>query len=267
MRRGLWAVGALVMLIGCSAKVLTVGAGPAPAAPSTGDGGGNPGTSGSSATVWTGYLENSKLPSGSDVVSMTLTIAADGTVTGTTLFGGLPLLSAPTDPDVGYPPGSVQNDFLPYLNQPDHFEFKIANGTLAGTRLTFSLDETQVWAQWCALQTKTYGWYNVVSDAGVDDAASLLGYSCLPNAGVSETSGVCTLDTPAPMTVACDKIPLCNVPPGIGPCTCTATGCSWMSDPNHGGYTFDMQVTANAIDGTVNGLPNGDANVHFTKGS
>jgi hypothetical protein len=56
-------------------------------------------------SVWTGYLENYRLMSGSDVVTVAMQLPhGPGTVTGSVAFGAGPLLAPPTDPNVGYPP-------------------------------------------------------------------------------------------------------------------------------------------------------------------
>src|ERR1700722_6887455 len=109
MQRSSWASGSLLILaIGCTGKVLTVGSGAAsgPSAPAS--------------TTWTGYVENFQFLSGPDVVSMTLQNGSNGAVTGTVRFGPLPLLSPPTNPEVGYPPqtGNQADDI-------EHFDFTI----------------------------------------------------------------------------------------------------------------------------------------------
>jgi hypothetical protein len=210
--------------------------------------------------VWIGAIEGGpELPSGSTLVTMVLTAAGDGTVTGTVRFGTLPLLAPPTDPNIGYPPPLDNGGFkFGRVDNLEHFDFTILGGTIRGTSLTFTIDSNEIFSQWCALQTTTYPVYN----GGWEDGG-LIGYACLPNNGFADDCAddasvfdCCYPPTPgAPPTVVidCGKLSLCDELFPQTPCSCTASACS-VPVPNTGDIAFDLEVTSSGIGGTVAGL-------------
>src|SRR6202035_5879754 len=92
MRRSVlhWCLGfgAVGLVAGCTGKVLSVGSG----ASQGGDGGA------------AGDADWGSSTGAGDVLTLTLTTASDGTVTGTAKFGTLPPYAPPTDPNASYPP-------------------------------------------------------------------------------------------------------------------------------------------------------------------
>lgn len=248
---------AALALGACDGKALSVGAGPA-------DGG--------STVAWNGYIENHTFPSGSDVITLNLTTAPDGTVTGTAEFGTVPLYAPPTNPNVGYPPweedaGQQQPYGVPLPYDPEGFLFTVRDGTLDGSRLRFSVDPDEIWSAWCALQTP----YLVSAVAG-EDGASLYTYSCLPpSAGDSspckvesecQAFGECADEDGGLATVDCAKLALCA--PQDSPCACDAGSCSEAVDPSND-ETFDLQVTATTMDGNLGGGNGTPIDVHFDR--
>lgn len=255
-RRLTGGIGALVIAAGCTGKTLAVGSG---SAEETG-GGDAGGGRGGSPVAWTGYVENYAFPSGSDVVTLALATAADGTVTGTARFGTLPLYAPPTDPSSGYPPTeSFLQSELP-TSDPESYLFTIQGGTLDGTRLRFSVDQYEIWTQWCALQTTTYLW----PDQTGPDGGAL--YACVPNGPLMGNGTQCSMELDGgDSSISCDKWVLCNGPGSVATCTCNASTCWWQAGAGGPIYSFDMQVTPTTMDGTVGGLAGGPITVHFDR--
>jgi hypothetical protein len=258
-------LGALT-LVACRGDTLAVGAGLADAAGSgttsafSADSGIWVATSGSllsagPGTRWTGYLENYTLPSGSDVVTMTFNIASDGTVTGTTYFGSPPLLSPPTDPNVGYPLASGGDADSEMIDPIEHFPYTILDGHLDGSRLTFKLEQAEIWAQWCLLQT-SYWWQ--------DDGF----YSCVPQGALEQIDGgaeTCFLPPgdAGPIPMDCSKLSLCYTETGGAPlyvggstisvCACDDAGCNVPATVPEN-ISFDIALTGTSANGTVAGV-------------
>ncbi len=233
---------------------------------SGGSSGGSSGSSGSSSGgadaaanplsgKYTGYIESFMFPDGSDVVVMNLSFAGDGTITGTVYFGtGTPLAPA-TDPNVGYPPG-----FTGGQTPLEGFEFTIIGGTYTAPRVQLSIQSTELWKQWCEIQTMIYPQYNSASTG----CGPLLGYGCLPNVGFMGGASGCSwtsCDHPNPTPIDCGKLSLCT--PLGGVCTCTMTACT-VPTPAKGDIAFDMQLASGKLDGSVTGL-GALYNVHLTQ--
>jgi hypothetical protein len=225
------------------------GSGAAGSGPSLPDGGSAPdATPLPPPQSWTGYLENSAFPSGSDDIKLTFTIDSAGRVVGTVVFGqGTPPPPA-TDPNVGYPAsfhpgsGSTFGGAVMFLAEGYTYAF---SGTLASNRLRFNAPFSQLWKDWCALQTS----YE-------PDGA------CLPSrmATVDETHK-CLYGGPKAgqwVPVDCDKLAMCL---SYTICPCDAKSC--QASPEGGGASFDLLITNDTADGSTVGTVSG--NVHFTK--
>jgi hypothetical protein len=193
--------------------------------------------------LWTGYLENFQFPSGSDAVK--LSFATDPTgdvVVGTVTFGAGSPPPPATDPDAAYPPGATQ---IATTTVVEGFPYTIARGTLVGSRLRFTIWETEVWSGWCALQTQFPGstW-------------------CLPNGGTyyEDTNGMCSYQSsPSAQTtpVNCTKLALCT----SGVCACESGGCTVTF---YGSVEFDMALSINGANGSITGQL-GDHNIRLTQ--
>jgi hypothetical protein len=202
--------------------------------------------------VWNGYIESYKFPSGSDAMVMNVSLSGT-TVTGTLVFGGAPAAPAPTDPNVGYPPGygSGMGGGNTFGFAGEGFVYTIEQGHFDGSRFTFGVSTHELWSAWCKLQTTTY-----LQQQGTNL------YQCLPNWGFS--SGPTGCSQPNPQTgqsvpVDCGKLALCQMQMV---CQCTATGCS-LDPAMSVDVTFDMVVAPPKADGSTTGAFS-DHNVHFT---
>ena len=185
---------------------------------------------------WTGYVENYTLPSGSDVLTFEFATAADGKVSGTVTFGTKAAPPPPTNPDVGYPPGSGSNPLktasiegFPYTAQQISFD---------GSRLQLWISTFELWAQWCALQQPEPP--PGIGDAGPDGGTEPWG--CNPR-GFSESSGQCAGSTGP---VNCGKAELCT----DEVCTCTKASCT-VDESALIDVKFDMQLTGTKLDGSA----------------
>jgi hypothetical protein len=265
-----WMVVAVsVALAGCGGHALNVGSNDAGAALDVDTSSASPApfadASPTATQVWAGHFENHQLPNGSDALTMTLTFAADGSVTGTLLLGDGAVLQPPTDPDVGYPPGTS----FAGVTAIEGFPYTILGGTRSGSHLTFHVDEEEAWTKWCALQTS----YLVYSDdAGAADDL----YECLPQPQSvmepegGESEGLVTVSATGcflyPMTdqmtpIDCGKLELCSAP--YFPCQCSATGCQ-VSPTQIFYVSFDLVMTDTKADGSTSGAL-GSYTVHFTR--
>lgn len=240
-------------MVACNGSTLDLGAGDA----STDT------TRGHAPVLWSGYLENYNLMSGSDHVALSLVVGPDESVTGTVFFGDPPPLDAPTDPEKGYPPsaagigGGLLGGVSTLSDVVEHFDFTILAGKLDGQRLTLSLVRTELWKKWCELQTTIYPLYNYVPDGGT---GPLVGYGCLPNSGSSATNGACTFGD---ASVDCVKLALCDAPART--CTCTQSACTVDVSPMSADIKFDLQLTGDAGMGSVTGLSSTPINVHLQR--
>lgn len=215
------------------------------------------GSSGSDASVapevgplgpsssWTGYIENHRFPSGSDVLKLTFASDPAGLIVGKVTLGMGTAPPPATDPEAAYPPGSDPRGARG-ASPVEGFPFSMNGGTLVGRRLRFTLAANELWAGWCALQTP----------AGSSDR-------CLPNwGGMASVGGSCSQKNPETgqtVTVSCAKFFMCG--PVDSVCTCAAGTCTNTSSAD---VSFDLAITGDLADGSVVGRL-GDRNVHFTK--
>jgi hypothetical protein len=247
-------------LSACGGHTLDVGStdgGPSAAA----DPGQN-GATGATGPVWNGVLENAQFSNGSNRLEMTLSVASDGTATGTLLLGDGTLLQPPTDPNVGYPPGVTFPHFGP-RGFFEGFPYTMLEGKLRGSTLTFRVGEYELWKQWCSMQKGSFERFD--PDGGAV-------YSCAPNASPIAVSDVaCAITDPTTMQsvpIDCGKAALCD-----STCDCSATACrvrDW-TDPQvvagvlgEPGLSFDLSIHGATADGTMSGGL-GEHPVHFVR--
>jgi hypothetical protein len=245
-----------VGLVGCGGHSLNVGSNDGGAALDADTNAASPDpfadASPTATQVWAGHFADHQLPNGSDALTMTLTFATDGSVTGTLLLGDGSVLQPPTDPNVGYPPGAPFSG----VTAVEGFPYTILGGILSGSHLTFHVDEEEAWVKWCALQT-SYLVYSSDAGTGTDDW-----YECLPSEGVEYAPTGCFQFDPVTnqMTpIDCGKLELCS----SGPCQCSATGCqvngTWESY-----ISLDLTLTDTKADGTTSAAF-GRYTVHFIR--
>jgi hypothetical protein len=180
------------------------------------------------AATWDGYAETARFaPDGSDRVRLTIDANGNGTLE----IGNEPILSPPTNPNVGYPPESIDNSGL-----FEGFLYPTHAPAISANRIQLGINSPDVYAAWCALQTPI-----LVNAIPLPDGGTAEFYGCLPNwqtgpnnsadAGPDAGPG-CALTPPdggAMLPVDCNKISLCI---GGGACVCTASSCTGWSAPS-----------------------------------
>lgn len=218
---------------------------------------------------WDGYAEAYNFqPDGSDRVR--LTIAADGT--GTVEVGNEALVAPPTDPSVGYPPGSEPALGYDVNTTPisEAFLYPIYNPQVQTSRIQFGLKPNDFYAAWCGIQTSYYiltGWMGSgISDPPGGPDGGLVptyGYSCVPGSGggssgtgadqqcYAQSDSVDGGYTNTP--VDCGKFNLCLE----GVCTCTANGCTASPTVDlsalPSGYPAEMDAALDSAGKTLTG--------------
>lgn len=186
---------------------------------------------------WSGYVEAKRFPSGSDRVMLTLT----SPTTGTLFLGEGPPLEKATDPNAGY-----LVDLLPLTARGsrglERFPFTLRNVAREGDRITFTIQPTEPWAEWCGMQTPTEerGLYLCVPNRGHE-------YANLPDGGqeclaLTDEAGA-EIDGGIP--VSCGRLETCNM------CVCSANGCRNRDIPTRElSPLFDFRVVEGRIEGT-----------------
>jgi hypothetical protein len=197
-----------------------------------------------SSQIFQGYIENFSFLSGSDDVTIEIT-ATSPTLQGTIYFGDGPDLPPPNDPNVGYPAGLGMDG--PPGNWPyEGFHFSIIDGELTQDRLRATMLSSELWTDWCALQTPVP---TVITNPP--------GYNCTADNWSMQPPDTCTADG-AP--VDCGKLYLCG--PSFT-CACTSSGCAVTVN---GMVSFDLLRDGGGAHGSVQGLSNiGTLNVWLTE--
>jgi hypothetical protein len=191
--------------------------------------------------------------SGSDALALTLASDPAGVVRGTLVFGtGTPPPPA-TDPSMGYPPDFATSpqgkpgSFAHKGYVAEGYSYELDPGSLANSRLRFTVSLQQVWADWCLLETSS-------------DGPSF----CGPNlgGGSDSSASACFLADAATekhVPIDCSKLSLCM----HGPCDCSGNGPCSLSQFG-GVVTFDVSLNGSKAIGSVTGALD-NHNVVFTK--
>jgi hypothetical protein len=195
------------------------------------------------AASWDGYAEAYTFtPDGSDRVR--LTIAANGQ--GSLEVGNQTLVAPPTDPNLGYPPGTEDPKDTTTPPVWEGVLYPIDGAQVQTNRIQVGIKPNDYYAAWCALQTPSAFAYQtspadggppglqvetlvpIDAGAGATDAASGTLYFACPFSGGAESNP----GTPDAMCVGengqdlfpvdCGKFYLCN----MMVCACTATSCT-----------------------------------------
>jgi hypothetical protein len=206
---------------------------------------------------WTGWFENFRISSGSDVIKLSFASDPNGVVVGKVTFGATAAPPAATDPNLGYPDES--NTGLRDL--VEGFPFTMYTASITPNRLRFAVRRYEPWTGWCAIQAPPFA----------DDG------SCLPPWGSTVLSPVgnnCTATymTGAASTLDCGRFQLC----GGHVCACSATSCTvneseGSDDPaypdTHPAPTssIDLLLTGNIATGSMKSDGVSPVTVHFTK--
>jgi hypothetical protein len=215
-----------------------------------------PGTGTSSSSLvahrWTGYIEGYAPPSGSSKLTLTLNSASDGTLTGTLVFGDKPAPPPPSDPNVGYPPGSGSTPLDPA--NIEGFTYTVRNASFDGDRLRLGVSTADLWKAWCGLQQPVPAGYMIGggsrNDSGIQDdggGLEITTYSCdPPSYGTDDTTGECLASN---VRVDCGKAALCT----SMICDCTATSCTVNRSSSD--VELDLALTDGRLDGSASTVP------------
>jgi hypothetical protein len=226
------------------------GSGGGGAAGSVGQGGTGASASPDFTGVWKGYVDGYAFDDGSNSVTLTLD-SVEPEVFGHVRFGEDDLLPAPTDPDVGYPPAISNKIQGGVPSVVSGFVYTLENASFDGHRLKFQVLSSELWNEWCALQTPV-----------LDEPTG--NYWCVHNWGFS-TGGVsgCTQKDPETgesLDVNCSKVQLCDF---AGVCVCDSESCTGRA--TLGGPTLAIDLVPPNADGDVGGLGAWVHQVHLVK--
>jgi hypothetical protein len=185
--------------------------------------------------TWHGYVESQGAPWDTLTLVIRGASVAGGVCGALTVGSGTPPAPA-TDPDHVY--SLAPTGYIPHV--VPGYTFTLLGGTTDGTRVRFSLSESEPWRSWCQLQT-SYDW-NL--DPTTHDCR------CVPDWRVSGMSdGTCRMVASPPFTdiiVDCNKVSTCIATPP--PCTCVAAGCDGnLSTTN---VAFDLSFAADQAEGS-----------------
>jgi len=195
---------------------------------------------------WTGWVENYQFSSDSAAIKFSFAADPAGQIVGQVVFGGGPLLSPPTDPNVGYPPGCTDWS----CGQIEGFSFSTVSGSFVSGRLRLAVDENEIWKDWCALQTP--------NSSSTDCLPPVYGVSV----DTSFPGHVCTIldsNNQPTVTIDCGKWWLCSC---RYVCYCSTAGCSVVAG---GPTSLDLAVSDGIASGSLSLGGSEQHNVHFTK--
>jgi hypothetical protein len=187
--------------------------------------------------TWEGYIEGSSGLEPTDKFRVVFAGASEaGGVCGTVTYGEGAVPPPATDPDTGYPSldtgyprygfGGAPGSWGPMPGVP----FTILDGTVEARRVRFNTAVTELWKDWCALQTPV--------------ASST---QCIRMDGFATTTpGACTTsdDDGQEIPIDCDKRMLC----GAGVCVCNDHGCAAAVTPT---VSFDLLLDGDTADGSM----------------
>ena len=175
-----------------------------------------------------------------EALDLELSEDTSGIITGTLTWGEGAPPPAPQGADIPYPPGywEQQRKMIPYMAAPapwPGFAYTIVRGAACDTTFRFGVSTSELWQDWCALQTPIYS-------AGFGWACTLLG-----DGGSSDGTN-CTVepqDGSAWVTYPLWKCEACGTFGGSGVCACDQNSC--FANPT-ATQTFDL--TYSVSDGT-----------------
>jgi hypothetical protein len=158
------------------------------------------------AATWDGYVEGYQFQSGSDRVRLTLDENGDGVLE----VGDVPLLPAPSDPDIGYASAGEDPNWIAPFWIHEGFRYSVSGATVEDSRMRLAVQNDEVFAAWCELQTSLPG-----SEPG--------SYGCIPAGNYGKSDDECSYATPegTQMSIDCGKVVLCTQV-----CACDAVGCT-----------------------------------------
>lgn len=203
--------------------------------------------------LWDGYVQGTAIDDQLSTFLLNITAANETRVCGTLTFGDRTVavtLPAATDRDAAYPPASVAataNDQIhgPFLG----VAYTLQNGQRNGPRVTFKFAASEVFKQWCSLQTP----YEYMYTQGVTPCSD---YHCvqggymfsMPGPSATFTSSCQTQANPnAPINeVSCGKLILCAFTMSLPYCACNATQCAAVVSDS---ALFDLSFSGDTATG------------------
>ena len=193
------------------------------------------------AATWTGYTQAATFSDGSDHVRLTIDPGGGGFLQ----VGDSAVFAPPSDPHLGYPPGTG-SAFKTTGSGPPYpgFRYPLHATVVESSRLRVGVDLNDVYKDWCALQTPIALTTNPNGGEG--------GYGCAPSWTKIEhplDSETCTLFSPDGSTdeVNCDWLSLCWFP---SICICTADACRADLTPEGTPVTQYLLQIDGALDAT-----------------
>ena len=189
--------------------------------------------------TWHGYVENGTAP-WDDLTLVINGASVTGGVCGTLTIGtGTPPAPA-TDPS--NPPGTDRSTGATPGVTPG-FPLTLLRGTTDGTRVRFSVAQTEPYRSWCGIQS------SYLNDAAPNGCSCLPNWAAMGSTSSTPSSGPCTLLDPTHahnLTVGCAQFQLCVI--GSNTCSCNAAGCD--ASVTGSGADFDLRFTANTAEGS-----------------
>ncbi len=210
--------------------------------------------------TWTGYIENYRFESGSDVLKLTITGADTSKICGALTFGDSTPLPPP-NPDVAYPPGIDMQKWQPPLPF-ERFPHTLFNGSVSGKRVRFENRGFEPVRSWCDLQQgyQTYAWDNRYRCVDVPNGS--WDTELRSDAGLALICFANDPSTGQKRYIDCGKIHECL---SWTVCACNSTGCTAETTSP---LNFDAQFDAGEAHGSI-ALPTPAGtqvfNVHFSK--
>ena len=153
-------------------------------------------------------------------LKLVLTADSLGVITGTLTWGEGAPPPAPEGADIPYPPGywEQQTGMMPGMQAPDPwpgFAYTIVRGAGCDTSFRFGVSTSELWQDWCALQTPVY--------------TPDYGWACTLQGGGGSDGTTCTVEPPnmAWQTYPLWKCEACGGPFSMngGVCACDQNGC------------------------------------------
>jgi hypothetical protein len=194
---------------------------------------------------WDGYIQGTSISDQFSTFLLNITAANETRVCGTLTFGDrAPLVTLPpvTDPNNVYPPATIRAQSRtiqgPFLGVP----YTLISGQRNNQRMTFDVALSEVFKEWCSLQSP-YGFRNGCSEFQCVPA----GYSFSlrgPDALATADCQTQVTENGPMITVPCGRLMLCSA---MNPfCVCNASHCvAKVSDSD----SFDLTISGDTASG------------------
>lgn len=222
---------------------------------------------------WIGHIENyTGLASGADALTLSFSVADDGTLQGTAKFGDAVPPAPATDPNVAWPPGITKDRAMNLGSNPmaiEGFSYRASGIKWEARRLKFDISFNDPWTPWCELQTSYVAGTSHASSGDDGGTTSTTRWSCAPGAWSNVDGTTCQSSDPL-LTAPCAKFALCAT---VVPCTCSSTSCKAATPstvpsdrPGPVVASFDIALEGDSGDGSF-ALNGGMNNIRLTRAS